>query len=79
MQDYRLSAIERLANTSDVMEVWWDSSPLIYKAWAEEVIKNEKDDYRDTLKFQLSRLFSMINLKKQSFLVLLQSRLTSRV
>jgi len=80
MQDYRLSAIERLANTSDVMEVWWDSSPLIYKAWAEEVIKNEKDDYRDTLKFQLSRLFNYDKPEETVFSgVTTNPRLTSRV
>ena len=33
MQNYKQSAIDRLSDTSEGMEIWWDSSPLIYKSW----------------------------------------------
>ncbi len=49
MTVYKKSAMQRLSETSDGMELWWDSSPLIFKTWAEQVLKKtsgkEKDIY----------------------------------
>jgi len=57
MQNYKESAIERLSNTSEGMEVWWDSSPLIYKSWSEKVLEKTEPGYKNTMESQLSKLF----------------------
>lgn len=61
MQDYKKSAIERLSATSENMEVWWDSSPLIFKSWADKTVNAEEDNYKDVLKDQLDMLFDVNN------------------
>ncbi|MCE5328880.1 transaldolase family protein [bacterium] len=58
MQDYKQSAIQRLSDTSESMEVWWDSSPLIFKSWAKKIVDSTDDDYKETMKKQLDRLFN---------------------
>ncbi|MCL5071644.1 MAG: transaldolase family protein [Actinobacteria bacterium] len=58
MQNYKQSAIERLSNTSEGMEVWWDSSPLIFKSWAKKVLEKTEPAYRETMEKQLNKLFN---------------------
>ncbi|MBC7334408.1 MAG: transaldolase, partial [Actinobacteria bacterium] len=36
---YEKSAIQRLSETSSDMEVWWDSSPLIFRTWAKKMLE----------------------------------------
>ncbi|HHT79374.1 MAG TPA: transaldolase [Actinobacteria bacterium] len=80
MQDYKKCAIERLSATSDNMEVWWDSSPLIYKSWAEKMVNAEDDSYKSTLKAQLDALFNADNPENTVFDgVTTNPRLTSNV
>ena len=80
MQNYELSAIERLSNTSDGMEIWWDSSPLIYKSWTKKVLDKTDPGYKSIMTKQLDRLF---NTEKQEDIVFdgvtTNPRLTSRV
>ena len=33
------SPLERLMDTHPGLEIWWDSSPLIYDSWLEGVVK----------------------------------------
>jgi transaldolase len=80
MQDYKKSAIERLSETSENMEVWWDSSPLIFKSWADKTINAEEDNYKDILKEQLNSLFNLDSPENTVFDgVTTNPRLTSNV
>lgn len=54
---YNDSAIQRLLETSDGMEIWWDSSPLIFKAWSEQVLKKTSDKEKDIMAKWLRVLF----------------------
>ena len=58
MQDYKVCAIERLENTSEEMEVWWDSSPMIYESWAKKVLDKTEDSYKAVMQEQLKSLFN---------------------
>jgi len=58
---YDKSAIQRLSETSDGMEIWWDSSPLIFKAWSKKMIDKASDEEREHLKEQLKTLFDEEN------------------
>lgn len=52
-----LHILERLAATHPGAEVWWDSSPLVYEAWARGVIANAPADRREAWAAQTGRLF----------------------
>ena len=39
MPEYEKSAMQRLSQTSDNMELWWDSSPLIFDTWKKEMLE----------------------------------------
>jgi transaldolase len=80
MQNYNECAIQRLSDTSDDMEVWWDSSPLIYKSWSQKVIDKAEDSYKAVMKKQLSKLFNYDNPLDMVFAgVTTNPRLTSKV
>jgi transaldolase len=80
MQDYKLSAIERLSATSEGMEIWWDSSPLVYKSWADKVLDKTEDSYKATMAEQLKRLFDQSSKENIVFDgVTTNPRLTSNV
>ena len=32
------SPVERLAKTHPDLEIWWDSSPLIYASWVQKML-----------------------------------------
>ena len=32
------SAVERLIKTNPDMEIWWDSSPLIFDQWVQKLV-----------------------------------------
>lgn len=49
--------LEKLAATNPDCEIWWDSSPLIYVAWAESIIAEAPADRRAAWSRQLRRLF----------------------
>lgn len=51
------SPIERLVNTHPDVEIWWDSSPLIYRQWVSKMINAAEPARRGTLQDQLARLF----------------------
>lgn len=63
MAVYEKSAIQRLSETSSDMEVWWDSSPLIFKAWAKKMLDKASvnDDEKELLARQLKTLFDEEN------------------
>ena len=51
------SVIEDLASTGGGIELWWDSSPLIFKPWVDEVVAQAPEGDRAALSAQLNRLY----------------------
>jgi transaldolase len=52
------SPVERLTKTNPDLEVWWDSSPLVYAQWTSSMLASVPASDRAALDEQLSRLFS---------------------
>ncbi len=61
MSDFEKSAMQRLSETSDVMELWWDSSPLVFDKWKDSVLEKAKTEDREKLEAQLKILFDKDN------------------
>ncbi len=61
MSDFEKSAMQRLSETSDVMELWWDSSPLVFDKWKDSVLEKAKTEDREKLETQLKILFDKDN------------------
>ncbi|MCC7355359.1 MAG: hypothetical protein IT330_16575 [Anaerolineae bacterium] len=51
------SPVERLAKTHPNMEIWWDSSPLIYEKWVQEMLGAANPPRKTVLEEQLRRLY----------------------
>ncbi|MDK1031392.1 MAG: hypothetical protein QGD94_05250, partial [Planctomycetia bacterium] len=49
------SVIEKLAASHPEMEVWFDSSPLIFKSWRDEVVTKAEPAKQEQLRVQLDR------------------------
>jgi transaldolase len=53
------SPVERLAKTHHDMEIWWDSSPLVYSQWVQKMLNAAEGPSRKSLlKEQLARLYN---------------------
>jgi transaldolase len=52
------SVIERLVKTNPDMEVWWDSSPLIFGQWVTKMVAAAPAGEKAELEAQLRRLFN---------------------
>jgi len=52
------SAVERLAKTHPDVEIWWDSSPLVYKQWARKMVASAEPAKKAHLEEQLNRLYN---------------------
>lgn len=59
MTDFKKSAMQKLNESSDSFEAWWDSSPLIFKAWEREMIEKASD--KELAREQLKVLFDPNN------------------
>ncbi len=55
---YKKSVAERLAELNPETEIWWDSSPLVYRNWKKQMLKNEAPEERTVLEEQLTRLYN---------------------
>jgi transaldolase len=55
------SPIERLANVHPDLEIWWDSSPLVYNEWAQKMLDSVPPARRPILEKQLQRLYDPQN------------------
>lgn len=53
--------LDRLMHTAPSVEVWWDSSPLVYRSWANGLIANFPEERRAELTRQLQRLYNPEN------------------
>lgn len=53
------SPLERLAKTHPDLEIWWDSSPLVYHQWVRKMLNSTSPPRRPVLEEQLSRLYNV--------------------
>lgn len=53
------SPVERLMKVHPDLEVWWDSSPLIYDKWAKKMLDSAEASRRPVLEEQLQRLYNL--------------------
>jgi transaldolase len=52
------SSLERLAKTHPDLEIWWDSSPLVYQQWVRKMLNGSEPSRRPLLEEQLARLYN---------------------
>ena len=55
------SAVERLINTNPSMEIWWDSSPLVYAPWVKKILDMAPPAKKEEWREQLGRLYNAEN------------------
>jgi transaldolase len=56
--DTQPSPVERLAQTHPDLEIWWDSSPLVYKSWVQKMLNAAEPRRRPVLEAQFARLYN---------------------
>lgn len=61
------SPLERLMETHSGLEIWWDSSPLIYEAWMEGFLKKAASGRVEERREQLKRLYDPQHPEKALF------------
>ena len=47
---------ERLVDVSPGMEIWWDSSPVIFENWCKKLLEKADPADRDLLQTQFDRM-----------------------
>src|SRR5512135_2958475 len=55
------SAIDRLIKTNPSMEIWWDSSPLVYTPWTKKMLDSAPPSKKEEWKEQFRRLYNVEN------------------
>lgn len=55
------SPVERLAKTHPDLEIWWDSSPLVYDQWVRKLVDEAEPARKHILEEQLARLYDTEN------------------
>jgi transaldolase len=55
------SAVERLINTNPEMEIWWDSSPLVFQQWVKKMVDSADPSKKAVWQEQLNRLYNAEN------------------
>jgi transaldolase len=58
---------ERLVDVSPGMEIWWDSSPVIFDNWCKKMLDKADSQERDVLKEQFARMYDEDNPTTQLF------------
>lgn len=58
---------EKLVELSPGMEIWWDSSPLIFENWYKKLIDKADQADKDIIKQQISRMFNPADVENQLF------------
>jgi len=53
--------LEKLAEVNPNAEIWWDSSPLVYRSWAHEMVEKAPQATREIVSEQLKRLLDPEN------------------
>lgn len=52
-----LSVLERLTAVHPDMEIWWDSSPLVFKPWVKKMVDAAPDSEKARLEEELNRIY----------------------
>ena len=58
---------ERLVDISPGMEIWWDSSPVIFENWCKNILEKADPGDRDLLKVQFNRMYDRDDPMSQLF------------
>jgi transaldolase len=58
---------ERLVDVSPGMEIWWDSSPVIFENWCKKLLDKADPADRDLLQKQFDRMYNKENPQNQLF------------
>jgi transaldolase len=58
---------ERLVDVSPGMEIWWDSSPVIFNNWCKKLLEKADPGDRDLLQAQFNRMYDPDNPMGQLF------------
>ena len=58
---------ERLVDVSQCMEIWWDSSPVIFDNWCKKLLEKADANDRDKLQAQFNRMYDPGNPMGQLF------------
>jgi len=53
------SVLERLAAVHPDLEIWWDSSPLVFQAWVKKMVDAAPPAQKDELAEQLNRIYNV--------------------
>ena len=61
------SPVERLMNTHPDLEVWWDSSPLMFEPWVQKLVQSASPSRKEVLETQLRRLYNSADPGKSLF------------
>jgi transaldolase len=56
MREYNL--LEDLVRVSPGMEIWWDSSPVIFANWCRKMLAKTQEEDKATLKHQFDRMYN---------------------
>jgi len=51
------SVLERLTKVNPDMEIWWDSSPLVFKSWVDKLVESAPEEEKANLDQQLNRIY----------------------
>jgi len=55
------SILERLTLVHPDLEIWWDSSPLVFSSWVRKMVGNAPPTEKELLEEQLNRIFNTTN------------------
>jgi transaldolase len=61
------SPVERLTKTHPDLEIWWDSSPLVFEKWVQEMVDAAEPSRKPILEAQLRRLYNADDPAKSLF------------
>ena len=59
--------LEKLVEVSPGMEIWWDSSPVIFSNWCRKMLDKAAPENREILQRQFSRMYDQNAPEKQLF------------
>jgi transaldolase len=59
--------LEKLVEISPGMEIWWDSSPVIFDSWCRKMIDKAGPENRDIMQGQFDRMYDKKSPEKQLF------------
>jgi len=59
--------LDELVAVSPGMEIWWDSSPVIFENWCRKMLAKADEGDRETLKRQFKRMYDKDNPARQLF------------